>query len=859
MGAFRRSALPLAFPLALGCMSAARAEDERETAPVPEGEKVVVTGTRLRPAEAQDAQDVHVYDRERIERSGMSTLGAFLATVPEASLNSSESTFGATTIRLRGAREGSTLILLNGRRTQAVTGGAALIGFFDLNTIPLSMVERIDVLPTGSSAIYGGEALAGVVNIVLRSGFSGADVSLGYRGARNTDEKLVSGGAGWKGDAASVSLMASYSDRSPMSGADRDITNDSDLRRFGGPNLASPFFGTPATIFAASGNLPGVGTAFAAVPHGSTGVGLRPADFAATAGTQNYGSFNHYQDLVLHAIRKGFFASGEYRLRAGVQLFAEFLASDYRFEGKTTPPALLQATVPATNAFNPFGVDVRAAGVVRGTEPLATFTFGDELVRPVLGARGPLGQWDWEASVLASRDRGGQHIRAQPNAAALNAALASSNPATALNPFIDGPMASPSLLASIFNQTNDSTWRGDATVVNAFARGPAMRLPAGPLDVVFGAEYERSGLARDMDATRSARALFGEVRVPLFSTASANGDRREVVALQAAVRRDDYSDFGAKTTGQASFELRPVSQALVRGTYATAFKPPTLYNLYAPASSGALPANDPLRNGESVVLTSMQGGNAGLQPTTSRSGTLGIVWSPSSVPALNFTLTGWTLQIDNAVTLPNVQYIIDNETRYPGRVVRGPAAAGGVGSIVSVDGSYINFGTMRERGFDGSIDWSFGTGLGRFTPAAAATYFTKFSGTSAPGGPEVDRLSHAMRDGIFAPRVKANVSLGWDPHPAFRAWVGGRYVGRYYDYTLPRTIGDIWYVDGSIELDLERALGRRKGSVGGLRILLSATNLADKLPTWSTHFRGYDVYNYDLIGRTIFVRLQARM
>ena len=117
---------------------------------------------------------MRVYDRERIERSGASTLAEFLATIPEASLNSLESTFGATTIRLRGAREGSTLILINGRRTQAVTGGAALIGFFDLSTIPASMVERIDVLPTGSSAIYGGEALAGVVNIVLRSSFTAA-------------------------------------------------------------------------------------------------------------------------------------------------------------------------------------------------------------------------------------------------------------------------------------------------------------------------------------------------------------------------------------------------------------------------------------------------------------------------------------------------------------------------------------------------------------------------------------------------------------------------------------------------------------------------------------------------------------
>src|SRR5688572_22023778 len=221
-------------------------------------ERVIVTGTRLQSAAEQSAQKMRVYDRKRIQRSGQTTMADFLATVPEVSINSNESSFGATTARLRGAREGSTLILINGRRTQAVTADAALIGFFDLNTIPLAMVERIDVLPTGSSAIYGGEALAGVINIVLRSNFEGAEASVGYKSADDTDEHNYAAGVGWSGESTSVSLMATYSDRSPLSGSDRDITSSSDLRRFGGPNLGTPIFGSPATILATSGNLPGL-------------------------------------------------------------------------------------------------------------------------------------------------------------------------------------------------------------------------------------------------------------------------------------------------------------------------------------------------------------------------------------------------------------------------------------------------------------------------------------------------------------------------------------------------------------------------------------------------------------------------
>jgi hypothetical protein len=117
------------------------------------------------------------------------------------------------------------------------------------------------------------------------------------------------------------------------------------------------------------------------------------------------------------------------------------------------------------------------------------------------------------------------------------------------------------------------------------------------------------------------------------------------------------------------------------------------------------------------------------------------------------------------------------------------------------------------------------------------------------GSPSVDRLSRANTDNIFAPRVKATASIGWIPNATFKASLTGRYVGRYYDYTPPRTIGDFWYLDGAFEV----ALGK------GFKLLVTSTNLADYSPPYSTHFRGYDIYNYDIIGRTILVRLQVQL
>jgi iron complex outermembrane receptor protein len=256
-----------------------------------------------------------------------------------------------------------------------------------------------------------------------------------------------------------------------------------------------------------------------------------------------------------------------------------------------------------------------------------------------------------------------------------------------------------------------------------------------------------------------------------------------------------------------------------------------------------------------VVVPSINGGNADLYATTSTSSTLGFVWSPREVRDLNVSMTRWWSRIEDAIGFPiSSQFLVDNESSFPGRVIRDSA-----GNIVAVDRTFINSGVMRESGIDFSIDWSFRTGLGSFTPALAGTYITEFEGSSTPGAPSVNRLSRASQDGVFAPRVKGIASIGWTPTRAWNAWLAGRYIGRYTDYTPPRQIGDIWYVDASVEMAVEQALSLASGSLGGMKLSVSGTNLTNKLPDWSTFFRGYDVFNYDIVGRAIFVRAKFQL
>jgi iron complex outermembrane receptor protein len=837
---------------------AAAAEAGGETQPASETEQVVITGSRIPLAAMQSAQDVRIYELPRIEQSGQSTITDFLNSLPEVSLSSVESSNIGTTVRLRGAARGSALILINGKRTQSATGGNVSNGFFDLNTIPLAMVERIEILPTGSSAIYGGDALSGVVNIILKSGFNGFEADAGYQFADNTEQQLYSAAAGWKRNDFSVSIMGSYSNRTALNGRDRAITASPDYRPFGGPNLGSNLFGLPANVSSVSGNLPGLNSSFASVPVGSSGIGLTPANFAATAGHQTTGSFTQYQDAIPASPRGGVFGSASYRFSSEFEVFTEILWTAYKDKVVFTPPFLQLTNVPASNPFNPFGATVRVSGVVQGAERLAKLSFNEDLVRPVVGARGNLGDWSYELTALTSRDRGESVTTGQPNNALLTAALASSNAATALNPFIDGPWASANLLGSIYSTTSVTSFKVHSNIVNGFVRGPLLDLPGGTLDAVAGGEYEDDTLARGFNDTRNAKAAFAELRAPLGAIDDGRGGSRELLTLDGAVRYDDYSDFGAQTTWQAGLEFRPVESLLLRATHATAFKPPTLFNLGQPRTSVQSAVFDPKLNNQQVVVTLTSGGNPNLSPTTGMSTTAGLVWSPRDSHNFNLTVTPWWLRIDNAISVPNAQFVVANDNLYPGRVVRAAAPPGQVGQLVSVDASFINFGTMRESGVDAGVDWTFATGFGDVTPAIAATYMTEYKGASTPGAPIINRLSRANNDLNFAPRWKGTASIAWTPDAPYKLWFAGRYVGRYTDFTPPRQLGDFWYFDASLEVDVVRALNLNEPLLSGLKLLVSATNLGNKLPPFSTYFRGFDPSNYDLVGRTIFVRLQLQ-
>jgi len=183
---------------ASGAATVEKQDEQAKRKPI-QLEEVVVTGSRIPTHVNEGAQEVKIYTREKIEQSGRSTVADFLNTLPAASVSITESSigtqpnYGVTTVQLHGLPVGTTLVLINGRRLE--TSGSSQAGtaaFFDLNNIPLAAVDRVEVVSEGSSAIYGSDAIAGVVNIILKRNFDGFETNLKYGGASGTDETNAS-------------------------------------------------------------------------------------------------------------------------------------------------------------------------------------------------------------------------------------------------------------------------------------------------------------------------------------------------------------------------------------------------------------------------------------------------------------------------------------------------------------------------------------------------------------------------------------------------------------------------------------------------------------------------------------------
>ena len=486
-------------------------------------EEIVVTGSHIRGSESAGSKLI-VIDREQIDASGYGKIEDVLATVTQ-NFNRANAAVGepgffnlnhGAELQLRGLGVGTTLTLVNGQR-QGASGYQGT--FTDVSTIPVSAIERIEILPEGTAALYGSDAIGGVVNIILRRNFEGIEArvrgSVADSDATERSAALLLGHAVPRGN---VLVGFQFNDSEALRCSARTYcTANADFRRFGGTDLRG-FASNPGTILDPNTLAP-----IAAIPHGQDGTSLTAAQLIP--GTANYTDNVTDNDILPEQTMRSAFVSASYKVTERWEIVADGLYSrrDFRFTYPVPPDNFL---VPSTNAFNHLGGDVLVAydfsrdfGPVVDHGPTES-SFISAGLKGVL----PKG---WQVNLAGAYAKASAELvdtNFYLNYPAIDAALASSDPATALNIFGDGSHTDATALAALRAQsiTIDDLNVFTAASANVIADGPLFSWRAGAIRLAVGGEFRdehSTGInigGGPEDRGRLVRSGFFELAVPIW-------------------------------------------------------------------------------------------------------------------------------------------------------------------------------------------------------------------------------------------------------------------------------------------------------------------------------------------------------
>jgi iron complex outermembrane recepter protein len=799
-------------------------------------EEVIVTGTRLTRT-GESPAPVQVLSRAKLAQLGVSTLAEVMLYVPQQPYAYSEShRINGQYAEIRGLGADGTLVLINGRRVPP-SAASVVVNAFDLNTIPLAAVERVEVLAASAAAVYGADAMGGVVNVILKKEIADPVIDVRYGAAAGgAEERRASLSAGHSGDRLTGSLVLDYFERNALLGAERERWRDQDFRRFGAPDRRS--------VNANPGNISPLMS------------GLAPS-----AAAQNLESLLRFWSAVPETDRASAAAYGELHLGARVSGFGELLYTNRAAEFQVEPSAIAGAVAPATNPFNPFGAPVVVNYLLTDLGPRRVRGEA-ELLRAVAGARGEWDRWSWEASALVSDESASLTSSNWVHPGRLAAALSSSDPSQALNVFGDGPAGSRALLRSLIASPMVSDFAATSMQGAGFVRGPLLRLPSGEVSAVAGAEWREDELrgAGLPARNRTVSGMFSELHVPL-APVNALPALKEL-SLTLAARIDRYADFGDRLNPQYGLVWRPHGDLAVRASYGESYRPPSLYELHAPRLQTPAQFQDARRNGETASFSVITGGNPDLEPTEGDSLTAGLVYAPVGRDSFRSAITYWRTRVDNRVALLSVARALAAENELADRVLRAApnpadAAAGLPGVLLAIDASYGNYGKVETSGIDMEASYAFETSFGTLTPRIVAVWTGEFESIDQPGGRVRDRVGVASPLGTI-PRWRGVASVEWSGGP-WRTSATARYTHRYEDAngfaTTGRTVAAQTFLDLQGALELGEFVAAHE--LSGITLTVGVQNVFDEAPRFSevNTVTGFDLSQGDLRQRFFYLNL----
>jgi iron complex outermembrane recepter protein len=720
-----------------------------------------VTGSRIKRMDVEGPSPVIAISRQEIELTGFQTVGDLIRNLPFSNGTSVDPQFGsgfatgATSLNLRGLGSNNSLILVNGRRAApyGFPGGSGFTSLFDFNSIPLASIESVEILKDGASAIYGSDAVAGVVNIKLRENYNGFSASVMYGNTFDTDSSLRNFNLtfGSNTGKTSILLTADWQTRNAIFLNDRDNSRTADGRRFGGQDGRSAT-GFPGAVNVpvrdAAGRTPPAGTITGTniSPQGNLLANPRPGDFAT--GVSLY-DFNPQVTMIPEYTYKGVYGRARHEINHNFYAFAEFSLrqNNTHYEQAATPVTATSeqgnATngglrLPFNNPFNPFGVDIdsfsfRLVPLGRRTRDLESTTS-----RYLGGLGGNVGITDWtfQGAMLYAQNVTTGNEGNQATDAALQRLLNNTSTATALNPF--GPSA-PGVVESLRTSLNRKSVT-DVRSSDLQATGTVFTLPAGNVGMAVGAEYRKESIKDKPDAFaatggvvglggssgvtgyRDVQAFYAELSIPLLRSLEA----------QLAGRHERYSDFGKSDKPKIGVKWRPAQWLVLRGAFGQSFRAPDLTQLFTSQSISfsSQPLKDPLRPNDPVnQIRQISGGNPLLQPEETNSYYAGMLIEVPRIKGLEFSLDFWRFMRTDEISTNSLNFILSQETATPtGLVVRNaPTGDGLPGTINAVNLAFVNISKTRTEGIDAAVRYTMNTReLGKFVFNAAVTHTHRY-------------------------------------------------------------------------------------------------------------------------------------
>ena len=846
-------------------------------------EEVLVTGSLIHGV-FDITSPLIPLDKEDMRRTGYATVQDAIRALPLATtmtrgevVESGGNVNLGSGINLRGLGDGATLVLVNGRRQ---AGAGARADFVDVSTVPWSLVDRIEVLPDGGSALYGSDAIAGVVNIIMRQNLEGAESQFRYGGAPGgAAESLMAQLAGHRWEAGQWIAGYQYYERTSLDASERVYAANTDKRPLGGRDFRS-IRSNPGNVLDPRTLQP----AFA-IPEGQDGTSLSAGDLLP--GVINYR--NQFADTELLPYKQAhiLYFSASQSLSERVELFTEGRYSHREVrQRRALPDETTLLRIPSTNPFfvDPFGDAPYVIVAYDFSEELGSHQFSGQTQSYLgtLGLKRGFGD-SWQSSISVSH--AAEELRwadsGHVNPMTLAAALADHDPVTAFNPFGDNAQNNPATLSSIAAH-NRLAVHSSISSIQLLADGPLLELSSGVVKAAIGADYRKEGLRRKdsveslgqlprgVEFGRRITAAFAEFSVPLVGSAT-DGQAPPRLELSLAGRYERYDDFGQTLNPKIGLRWVPLTSLKLRASWGTSFKAPNLADLDDSRNlAGLVSLTDPRSpTGRSDVLA-LQGGNPDLHEERAVTWTAGFDLAPPALPNFRLSATAYSIELEDQVLESQARnpfdilvnedvwqpVIIRNPSQseidaicHSGRFLGDPAQCSSMPPTVIVDLRKRNLAITTVEGLDLTLSQSFATDVGRFTAELNAAQVFRFKQAFTRTAPLIDVLD-TVRNPLA---LQLRGAVEWHQYAkgerGFSASVVAHHAGGYRDPESPlrHSVG-AWT---RFDVGLAFSTGQRGDWTDDTEIVLNVTNVLNEEPPFVDRMWGFDLTNAEPVGRVI--------